>query len=141
MVVTILMLFQNFLGTVVLLVYHLQHLIVHNLGGCFRVGTLELILLVVVIAQVGQTVAHAGIGHHAVSTLCGTLQVVHGSGGYVSGEELLCSASSQERAHLVKHLLLGGDGPFFWQIPCCAECLTAGHDAHFYQWIGVFAEP
>ena len=93
---TVLVVSQYLLGTVVLLVDHLQHLIVHDLCGGFRIGTLELVFRVVVVADVGQLVAHAGVCYHAVGLLGGTLQIVHGTRRYVADEELLGSTSAQE---------------------------------------------
>ena len=59
----------------------------------------------------------------------------------MTGEEFLSGASSEQRAHFVEHLLLGGNLSFFRQIPCGAQCTTAGNDAHLDEWVGVFAEP
>ena len=88
------MLGQYLLGAGVLLVDHLQHLLVDHLGGGVGVGALELILSVVVVADVGQLVAHAGVGNHAVGLLRGALQVVHGARGDMAYEQLLGSASA-----------------------------------------------
>ncbi len=99
-------LFKDVLGAGILLVDHLQHLIVDELGCGLRVGALELIFLVVVEADVGQRVAHADVCHHAERALCGTFKVVHGTCRYVSCAEFLGCSSSKQRAHLVEHLLL-----------------------------------
>ena len=92
----LLVLGEYLLGAVILLVYHLEHLLVYELGGAVGVGPLELVFLVVVVAYVGQAVAHAGVGYHAVGALGGALQVVHGSRGDVAREEFLGGASSQQ---------------------------------------------
>ena len=99
-------LFKDVLGAGILLVAHLQHLIVDELGCGLRVGALELIFLVVVEADVGQRVAHADVCHHSECALCGTLKVVHGTCRYVSCAEFLGCSSSKQRAHLVEHLFL-----------------------------------
>ena len=89
-------LLEYLLSACILVVDHLEYLVVHNLCRCLRVGTLELILLLVVIADIGQSVTHAGIGYHAVSRLGSALQVVHSSCRYMSGEEFLGSTSTQQ---------------------------------------------
>ena len=141
LVVALLVLGEYLLGAVILLVYHLEHLLVYELGGAVGVGPLELVFLVVVVADVGQPVAHAGVGYHAVGALRGALQVVHGSRGDVPREEFLGGASSEQGAHLVEHLLLGGDLPLLGQVPGGSQGLSAGHDAHLHQGVGVLAEP
>ena len=59
----------------------------------------------------------------------------------MSREELFRRTASEQRAHLVEHLFLGGDGAFFRQIPCRTERLAARDDAHLDQRIGMLAEP
>ena len=134
-------LLKQLLGTGILLVDHLEHFVVDNLCGGFGVGALELILLVVVVADVGQLVAHSGVGYHAVGALGGPLEVVHSAGGDVSREEFFGGTSSEQRTELVEHLLLGGYLPLFGQVPCGSESLTARHDAHLYERVGIAAEP
>ena len=73
------MLGQNLLCTGVLLGDLLHHLIVDNLRRSLGVWALELIFLIVVIANVWQSVAHSGVCNHSVGTLCGAFEVVHGT--------------------------------------------------------------
>ena len=87
---------QQFLGALVLFVDHLQHLVVHHLGGSFRVRLLEVVFLVVVVADVGQLVAHASVCNHRIDRLRYTFKVVHGTRGNLSGEEFLGSTSAQQ---------------------------------------------
>ena len=56
-------------------------------------------------------------------------------------EKFLGSASAEQRTHLVEHLFLRRNLAFFGQIPRCAEGLSAWHNRHFHERIGVFAEP
>ena len=84
------------LGTFILFVDHLQHLVVHDLGRRLGVWLLELVLGIVVIADVGQLVAHAGKGNHAVGLLGGALQVVHRTGGDMADKQFLGSTSAQQ---------------------------------------------
>ena len=135
------MLGEQLLGAFVLFVDHLQHFVVDHLCRSLRIGTLELILLVVVVADVGQTIAHAGIDNHSESTLRGAFQVVHGSRGNVTSEQFLGSTATQQGTHLVEHLLLSGDLALFRQIPSGTKCLATRHNADLYQWVGKFAEP
>ena len=132
---------QQLLGTLVLFVDHLQHLVVHNLGRGLGVGLLEVVFLVVVVADVGQLVAHAGVGNHRVDGLSDALQVVHGTCGDMSGEEFLGSTSAQERADFVEHLFLGRNLTLFGHIPGCAEGTAAGHDGDLDQRVCMLAEP
>ena len=93
---SLLMLSEDFLCTFVLLVDHTQHLVIHNLGGRLRIWFLELILSIIVVAEVGQFITHACKGDHAVSLLCGTLKVVHCSCGDLTDEQFLRSTASEQ---------------------------------------------
>ena len=139
--VAFLVLGQNLFGTLILLAHHLQHLVVDDFGRRLRIGTLELILRIIIIAQVGQTVAHAGIGYHAVGLLGGALQVVHGACRDMSHEEFLGSTAAEQRAHLVEHGLLGLQHTLFGQIPGGTESLASGHDGDLHQRVGKLGEP
>ena len=59
----------------------------------------------------------------------------------MTGEEFLGCTSTHQRAHLVEHLLLGGNLSLLWEIPGCSECLTTRHDGNLDEWIGILAEP
>ena len=90
------MLREDFLGTIILLVDHAQHLIIHDLRRRLRIRFLELVLGIIVVADVRQLITHAGEGNHAVGLLGGALQIVHGTSGDTANEELLsCTASKQ----------------------------------------------
>ncbi len=68
-----------------------------------------MIFLIVVVADVRQSVAHTCISNHTESTLRGMLQVVHGTCRDMTREEFLWSLPPK-RAHIfVEHLLLGSD--------------------------------
>ena len=77
-IMPLLMLQEYVLGPFILLVDHLEHLVVDDLGGGVTIGALELIVLIVV-ADIGQLVAHASVSNHAICTLGSPLQVVHRS--------------------------------------------------------------
>ena len=139
--VTLLVLGEDLLGTLVLLIDHAQHLVVHDLGRRLGVRLLELVFGIVVIADVGQLIAHAGEGNHAVGLLGGALQVVHGTCGDAADEELFGGAASEEGAHLVEHGLLGLEHTLFGQIPGSTEGLTARYDRDLDQRVGKFGEP
>ena len=141
LVVTFLMFGQNLLSSSIFVVDEFQHLVVDNLSGSFRIRTLELIFLIVVVADVRQSVAHTCISNHTESTLCGTLQVVHGTCRDMTCEEFLGSSTTQEGTHLVEHLLLCSDLSLFWHIPCSSKRLSTRHDAHLNQRISILAEP
>ena len=139
---TLLVLCQNLLGAlIILLIDHAQHLVVHNLSRSLRVRLLELILCIVIVAHIGQLLAHTGKGNHAVCLLGDTLQVVHRASRDMPHEEFLSSTTSQERAHFVEHSLLGLEYALLWQIPGCAKRLTTRHDAYLHQRIGKLREP
>ena len=132
---------QYLLGTLVLLVDHALHFFVNNACRGLRIGLLERVFLVVVIVHVGQPLAHAGVGHHGVGLLRGTLQVVHGPGGDMAYEQLLGGTSAQQRAHLVEHGFLGLQHALFRQVPGSAEGTSARHDADLHQRVGKLGEP
>ena len=88
------MLRQYLLGAIILLVNHLQHLVVHQLGRGLRVRTLELVFGVVIVADIGQLFTHACKGNHAVCLLRGTLKVVHGTRRDMTNKQLLSSTSA-----------------------------------------------
>ena len=138
---TFLVLLQNLLGTLILFVDHLQHLVVHDLGSGLRVGTLETVLIIIIIAQVGQLVTHTGVCHHAVSLFRGALQVVHGTRGNLSDEELLGSTATQQGAHLVEHGLLGLQHTLLREIPCSTQGSASGYDGHLDKRIGKLGKP
>ena len=89
-------LLKDSFGACILVINHLQHLIVDCLCSGLRVRTLELIFIVIIVANVRQAVAHTGVCHHSECRLSGTLEVVHGSSGYMTGEEFLSGASSEQ---------------------------------------------
>ena len=91
---TFLVLVEDFLRSLILLVNHLQHLVVHYLGGGLRVWLLEVVFVVVIETDVWQFLTHSGIGYHAVNTLGDTLKVVHRTGGDLSYKELLGSSAA-----------------------------------------------
>ena len=93
---TILVLSQNLLGTLVLFVDHPHHLIVYDLGSCLGIRLLELVLRIVIVAHVGQLVAHTCKGNHAVGLLRHTLQVVHRTCGDMTHEEFFSRTTTQE---------------------------------------------
>ena len=83
------MLRQNLLSTLILLIDHPHHLIVHDLGSCLGIRLLELVLRIVIEAYVGQLVAHTCIGNHTVGLLRHTLQIIHRTCGDMTHEEFL----------------------------------------------------
>ena len=91
---TFLMFGENLLGAVVLFVDNLQHLVVDNLRRSLAVWALELILLIVIIADVGQAVAHTGVSHHTEGGLGRALQVVHGTCRNGTDEEVFSGAAT-----------------------------------------------
>ena len=108
-IVTILVFHQDVLGTGILLVHHLEYFLVDFSCRCLRVWALERVFALVVIADVWQSLTHTEVSHHAVCTLGSTLQVVHRTRRDMSCKQFLCCTSTHQRAHLVEHLLLGGD--------------------------------
>ena len=112
LVMPVLVFQQQLLGAGILLGNECFGLVVDEFGSLLAVGLVKL-LLAVVVADVGQLVAHASIGNHAVSLLGHALQVVHGAGRDMSGEELFCCTSAKYRAHLIEHLLFGSYLSFF----------------------------
>ena len=141
LVVALLVFREDSLGPVILFGYHSDCLVVDSLSRGLGVWLLEVIFVVVVIADVRQVGAHSGIGNHAVDALGDTLQVVDGAGGDVSGEELLCRTSAEQRTDFVEHCLLGGDLSFLRHIPCSAESSASWHDGYLDQRVGMFGEP
>ncbi len=59
----------------------------------------------------------------------------------MTGEEFLGCTSTHQRAHLIEHLLLGGNLSLLRKIPGCSECLTTRHDRNLDEWIGILTEP
>ena len=74
------MLAQYLFGSGVLLVDDAFHLFVNQLGSLLAVGALETVLIVVIVAEVGQLVAHAQVGDHTKGLLGHPLQVIHRTG-------------------------------------------------------------
>ena len=132
---------QYLLGAGILLGHELFDLLVNLLGRALGVGLGEVVLLVVVVAEVFQSLAHAQVGNHAVGALGDALQVVEGAAGDMAREELFGGPSGQRGAHLVEHLLLGGDAALFGQVPGGTEGLSARHDGHLDQGVGIFQQP
>ena len=85
---------EDLLGAIIQLVDYLQHLFIDQTCGLFAVRLLETILAVVVVAYVGELVAHTIISHHAKGSLRGTLQIIHGSRRDMTREELFGGTSS-----------------------------------------------
>ena len=108
------------LGALVLLVDHAFHLVVDLLCRGLAVGTLPLEFALVVVAQVGQFIAHTHVGYHAIGLLRHALQVVHGTTADVAREEFLGCTATQRGTHLVEHLLLRRDLTLLGQIPSSA---------------------
>ena len=121
---------------------HVLHPLVNQLCGPFAVRPVEHIFFAtVVVAQVRQLLAHARIGNHPVGLLRHALQVVHGPRGDMADEQFLGSPSAQRGAHLVQHLLLRGNLPFFGQVPGSSQGPSARHDGHLDQRVGMFQKP
>ena len=120
---------------------HLPYLLVDGLGCSLGVGFLEVVFIVVIVAEVGQLVTHAHIGNHAVGLLGDAFQVVHRSAADMAGEEFLGSSPSQRGTHLVEHLLAGGDLALLGQIPGSAQGTATRHDGHLDQRVGVLQQP
>ena len=59
----------------------------------------------------------------------------------VLGKELLGSSSTEDGAHLVEHLLLGGYLSLFGQIPCRSESLSAWYDGYLDEGVGISQVP
>ena len=137
---SVLMLKQHTLGAFVLLCDKCLHLVVDELSGLLAIRFVEL-LLAIVVADVRQLVAHAGIGYHAVGLLGDALEVVHRAGRDVSGEELFGCAAAQYSTHLIKHLLFSCDLSLFGQVPCRTQCLSAWYDSNLNQGIGILQVP
>ncbi len=132
---------QQLFGTCILLVDHLLRLLVNQLCCVLAVRLIERILLIIIIAQVGQTVAHAGVGNHAVSLLRHALQVVHRTGRNRTHKELLSGATTQGGTHLVEHLLLRRNLTLLRQVPGSTQRTTTRHDGHLNQRVGMLQEP
>ena len=87
---------QNPLRPCVLLGNHLEHLVVHHLGGSLRIRLLEIVYAVVVIADVRQLVTHSGIGNHSVDALRHPFQGIDGTRRDMPREEFLGSTSAKQ---------------------------------------------
>ena len=132
---------EDLFGAFILLVDDLEHLVVNDLRSCLAVRTLERILIVIIIADVGQAVAHTRVSYHTKGSLRAALQVVHGTRRDRAYEKLLRSPSAEERTDLVELLLLGCDNTLLRNVPSSAKRLTTRHDGDFNQRVGIFAEP
>ena len=132
---------KDLLGTCILFADKAAHFRVDLLSGFFRIRLSEIVFLIIVEAKVGKFAAHAEVSHHAVGTLRHALQVVERARGDVSGEYFFGCAAGERGADLVEHLLFRGDVALFGQIPCRAEGLSARHDGHLHQRVGVLQEP
>ncbi len=139
--VSLLLLRQQGFGAGILLGYHALHFQVYLLGGVFAIWALETIFVLVIIAQVGQLVAHAHVGYHAVGLLGDALEVVHSTRGHMTREQFLGGTSAQGGTHLVEHLLLGGYLSLLGQIPRCSQGTAAGHYGDLHQGVGILQVP
>ena len=72
-----LMLTQDFLGTLVFYCNKFFYFLIDEFGRMLTVWSIELILLIVVIAEVWQRFAHTCVSNHAVGTLCDGFEVIH----------------------------------------------------------------
>ena len=70
--VSLLVFVEDLLSAIIQLVDYLQHLFINQTCGLFAVRLLETILAVVVVAYIGELVAHTIISHHAKGSLRGT---------------------------------------------------------------------
>ena len=137
---TLLILHEHALSTLILLSDERLHLIVDELGSLLAIGFVEL-LLTIIVADIGQIVTHTRKGYHAVSLFGHTLQVIHRTGRDASDKELLSSTSTQDSTHLVEHLLLGSDLSLLGQIPRSTERTATGHDGHLHQGVSILQMP
>ena len=131
---------KELLGTLILQADYLLHLLVDEFRRIVAIGLYKA-LLGIVIAEIGETLAHSHIGNHAIGPFRHLFEVVHGSGGDVSGKELFGSASGECGADFVEHLLAGHDAPFFGEVPCSAESLSAGDNRNLDEGVCIFQEP
>ena len=131
---------ENAFGAIILFVDDATHFGIDASTGLFRVGFLETFLIGVV-GHVGQALAHAEIGHHAVSTLRDAFQIVERTARNASEEDLFGCATGQGGADFIEHLFLGRDGTLLGQVPRRAERLAAGHNGDFDERVGVLEQP
>ncbi len=142
-VVALLMEEEELLGTLILLGDDLGDLLVDDLGTLLAEGLGEAVFLAggVVVADIGHGCAHAVVGHHGVGLLGDALEVVGGSAGDGSDEELLGSTSAEQSADLVAHGLVGDNLTLLGHIPRCSEGIATGYDGDLDERIAVLEEP
>ena len=138
---TLLVFTEQGFRSLVLLGNHLVNLNVNGLGCLLAVWAVERVLLVVVIAEVRQSLAHAGVSYHCVCLFGDTLKVVHGTGRYLADECLLGCTAAKNSAHLIKHLLLGGYLTLLGHVPCRAQCAATRNDGYLDERVRVLKEP
>ncbi len=137
------MLGKNLLGALILLADDARHFVVDLLGAFTAVGLGEAVGLTgrIVVAYVGNLVAHAVVNHYCISHFGHFLKVVERTGRNLACGQFLGRTSCESHADLVKQSLLGSDLALFRHIPCSSESHSAWHDRHLDHLIGVFQEP
>ena len=110
------------------------HLFVDDAGGFLAVRLGEAVLsTAVVITAVAYTLIQPVHAHHGIGLFCDLLQVAQRPCGDFAKHDFLRRTTAKRCAHLVKHLLGGGDGAFFGEIPRGAQTLTSRHNAHLHK--------
>ena len=134
---------QNILGALILFGDDTAHLFVDDAGALAAIWLAETIVLTggIVVAEVGELLAHAIIYYHCIGLLGDTLKVVGGTGGDSAEEKLFGRTATEGRAYLVEEGLGRGDLAFFGQIPCSAEGFASGHNCDLYKRIGIAQMP
>lgn len=130
---------QYFLGTFVLFVDHLLHFFVNRVPVLSLYGRLKEYLCHY--SNRGWGAAHTQIGK-SYRTPAWSRVPSHSWLRWISLPRIgLRQHASQGGTHLIKHLFLGGDLPFFRQIPSRAQSASTGYNGYFNSKIGVFQCP
>lgn len=140
-VVAIGILADELLGTLVLLTNDTRNLFVYNLRPLVAVGVLAKLPLRIVVADVGEFVAHAVVHHHGTGYARGLLHVVESAGAYMAQKQLLGGAATHEGADLVKEHLLGHAHALYVTVQVHAQSLPPWNNAYLDQRIAKLNMP
>ena len=133
---------QNVFGPLVGALNHRTHLFVDDAGCLLAVWLGEAVLAAaVVIAAVAHALVQTVHTYHCVGLLRHLLQIAQRPCGDFAEHDFLGCAPAKGGAHLVKHLLGGGDGTLLGEVPSGTQALAPWHNAHLHKRRRKFDQP
>ena len=95
----------------------------------------------IVEGKIADLFTHSVEGHHSICHLRKAFKIIESTCRWLSVDDFFSNTASDQRAHLVNHLLLGDQLTLFRKIPCCSQCLSTRDNRHLEKRICMREKP